>query len=147
MPVWEYYHKSVYQPIHTRENWEHPGNFQNKSGSSAFNWVLPFYFLKRNCYFSTCKQKFLESRSQFSFKFCISHDSQFLMSFLKAQLSFPSNVVSVNITPLYFFFAQTRSPLKCKFLRFLSAQTKLGQIPYVNFELISQFLFKFSIMS
>ena len=30
MPVWEYYYKSVYQPIPTRENWEHPGNFQNK---------------------------------------------------------------------------------------------------------------------
>ena len=37
LPVWEYYYKSVYQPIPTRENWEHPGNFQNKSGSSAFN--------------------------------------------------------------------------------------------------------------
>ena len=37
MPVWEYYYKSVYQPIPTRENWEHPDNFQNKSGSSAFN--------------------------------------------------------------------------------------------------------------
>ena len=31
------YYKSVHQPIPTRENWEHPGNFQNKSVSSAFN--------------------------------------------------------------------------------------------------------------
>ena len=31
------YYKGVYQPIPTRENREHPGNFQNKSVSSAFN--------------------------------------------------------------------------------------------------------------
>ena len=30
-------HKGVYHPIPTRENKEHPGNFQNKSVSSAFN--------------------------------------------------------------------------------------------------------------
>ena len=65
------YYKSVHQPIPTRENKEHPGNFQNKSVSSTFNWVLPFYFLKWNHYFSACKRKFLESTSQFSFKFCI----------------------------------------------------------------------------
>ena len=65
------YYKSVHQPISTRENREHPGNFQNESVSSAFNWVLPFYFLKWNHYFSACKRKFLESTSQFSFKFCI----------------------------------------------------------------------------
>ena len=71
LPVWEYCYKSVHQPLPTRENWEHPGNSQNKSGSSAFNWVLPFYFLKWNCYFSACKRQFLESTSQFSFKFFI----------------------------------------------------------------------------
>ena len=37
MPVWEYYYKSVHQLFPTCENWEHPGNFQNKSVSSAFN--------------------------------------------------------------------------------------------------------------
>ena len=31
------YYKSVHLPIPTRENREHPGNFQNKSVSSAFN--------------------------------------------------------------------------------------------------------------
>ena len=35
IPVWEYYYKSV-QLIPTCKNWEHPGNFQNKSVSSAF---------------------------------------------------------------------------------------------------------------
>ena len=33
------YYKSVHHPIPTCENREHPGNFQNKSVSSAFNWV------------------------------------------------------------------------------------------------------------
>ena len=38
------------------------------------------------------------------------------------------------------------SPLKCKCLRFFSAQVKFRQIPLINFELKSQFLFKFSII-
>ena len=46
LPVWEYYYKSVHQPIPICEKRELPGNFQNKSVSSAFNRVLPFYFLK-----------------------------------------------------------------------------------------------------
>ena len=31
------YYKSVHQPILTRENRKHPGNFQSESVSSAFN--------------------------------------------------------------------------------------------------------------
>ena len=31
------YYKSVHHPIPTRETREHPGNFQNKSASSAFS--------------------------------------------------------------------------------------------------------------
>ena len=31
------YYKSVHHPIPTRQNSEHPGNFQNKSVSSPFN--------------------------------------------------------------------------------------------------------------
>ena len=78
------------------------------------------------------------------------------MSFLKAQVSFPSNVVSVFNTIKHnspiLFLAQTlytlfkRSPLKCKFLRFSSTQVKISQIAHVNFELTSQFLFKFCII-
>ena len=33
------YYKSVHHPIPTRENREHPGNFQNKSVCSALSWV------------------------------------------------------------------------------------------------------------
>ena len=127
------YYKSVHQPIPIRENWEHPGNFQNKSVSSAFNWVLPFYFLKWNCYFSASKRKFLESTSQFPSNF--------------ASTSVPS-----NITPLYFFLAQAlhtfvkSSLLKCKFLGFLSARVKIRQISHVNFELTRWFHFKLCII-
>ena len=78
--------------------------------------------------------------------------ANFLMSFLKAQVSYPSNFskysVPLNITPLYFFsssiiyFGQKR-----KFSRSLSAQVKIPQIPHVNFELTRQFLFNFCIIS
>ena len=73
------------------------------------------------------------------------HKSVFLQ--MLHQYSVPSSK-----TPLYFFLHQTlctlfkRSPLKCKFLRFLSAQVKISQIPHVKFELTSQFLFKFCII-
>ena len=60
--------------------------------------------------------------------------------------------VQSNITLLYFFLAQTlytlvkSNSLKLKFLRFLSAQVKIHQIPHINFELTSRILFKFCII-
>ena len=96
-------------------------------------WVLPSYFLKWNWYFSACKRKFLESRCQFSFKFCISlqcHKHNF-------------SIVSLTQT-LYTLFKSNL--LKCKFLRFSSARVKICQMPHVNFELTSKFLFKFGII-
>ena len=78
------------------------------------------------------------------------------MSFLKALVSFPSNIASIFSAikknspilfwaqPLYTLFK--RNPLKCRFLRFLSAQVKICQISHVNFELTPQFLFKFCII-
>ena len=78
------------------------------------------------------------------------------MSFLKAQVIFPSNFASVfsaiKHNSSILFFAQTlytlvkSSLLKCKFLRFSSARVKTRQIPHVNFELTSQFLIKFCII-
>ena len=75
------------------------------------------------------------------------------MSFLKAQVSFLSNVAPIfSATKQYspiLFLAQKlytllkRSPLKYKFL---SARVKIHQIPHVNFKLTSQFLFKFCII-
>ena len=56
-----------------------------------FIYISPFYFLKWNRYFSTCERKF----------------AKFFMSFLKIQVSFPSNFASIlvlsNITAWYFF--------------------------------------------
>ena len=82
--------------------------------------------------------------------------AKFLISFLKAQVSFPSNVASVfsaiKQNYLILFLAQTlytlfkRSPLKCKLSRFSSARVKMRQIPHVSFELTSQFLFEFCII-
>ena len=65
------------------------------------------------------------------------------------QILYPSSV-SWTITPLY-FLAQTiynllkRSPWKWKCLRLWSAQVKICQNPYANFETISRFLSKFYI--
>ena len=68
--------------------------------------------------------------------------AKLLISFLKAQVNFPSNVASIfsaikQNCPIL-FLTQTvytlfkRSPLKCTFLRFLSAGVKIRQIPHVN---------------
>ena len=74
------------------------------------------------------------------------------MKGLKAQVSFPSNVASIfsaiKQNSLILFLNQRsctlfkRSPLKCKVLRFLSAQVKIRRIPHVIFESTSQFSFK-----
>ena len=115
------YYKSVHHPVLTRENSEHPGNFQNKSVSSAFNWLLSFYFLKWNRYFSACKWNFLESKSQFSFKFCIN-----------VQCHIKHNSSILFLAQALYTFVKS-SPLKCRFLRFLNARVKIRQIPYVHF--------------
>ena len=81
---------------------------------------------------------------------------KFLMSFLKAQVIFPSNFTSIfsaikhNSSAFFFcsnivYFGQ-RSPLKCKFLRFSSAWVKICQTPHFSFEMTSQFLFRFCII-
>ena len=127
------YYKSVYQTIPTRESWEYPDNFRNESVSSAFNWVLPFFFENEIAIF----QPVIED-------------------FWKAQVSFPSNFASIcsvikhNFSILFLaqaLYAMVKSVLlKCKVLGFLSAWVKICQIPHVNFELASQFLFRFCII-
>ena len=77
-------------------------------------------------------------------------------SLLKTQVSFLSNVLSVCSTIKHnssiLFLAQTvytlvkSNLLKCKFLKFSSARVKICQMSHVNYELTSQFLFKFSII-
>ena len=54
------YYISVHLPIPTHGNREHPGNFQNKSVSSPFNWlsryILFFPKLKWKALFGGCKK-------------------------------------------------------------------------------------------
>ena len=74
-----------------------------------------------------------ERASEFSFKFCINlqcHQSKLLCPF------FCSNII---------YFGE-RSQLNSKCFRFSSARVKIRQIPHVNFEMTSQFLFKFCII-
>ena len=73
-----------------------------------------------------------EMTSQFFPKFCIPlqfHERLFLCSFLTEAI----------------YTLLKRSPLKWKFLRLLSAQVKICQIFYVNFEMTSQFVPKLCI--
>ena len=54
-----------------------------------------------------------------------------------------------NISPLHFFssnimYSDQKEPIQ--FLRLLSARVKICQIPHINFETTSQFLFKFCII-
>ena len=105
-----------------------------------FDLVSPFYFLKWNCYFSACTQKF----------------AKFFMSFLKTHVSFPINFApifsaikhnaSILVLPQKLYTLVKSSSLKCIFFRFPSTRVKIRQIPHVNFELTSQFFFKFWII-
>ena len=105
------------------------------------------YLAQRSCTLtkrSPLKRKFLVVRSKFI---------KFLMSFLKAQASFPSNVASLisaikQNSPILFFswkimyFIQ-KKPIKMQIFEiFSSACVKIRQIPHVIFESTSQFSFK-----
>ena len=97
-----------------------------------------------------------QSPNFYTFERALVKFANFLLLFLKAQVSFPSNFASIfsaiKHNTSVFFLAQTlyalvkSSPLKCKFWRVSSAWAKICQIPHVDFELTSQFLFKFQII-
>ena len=74
-----------------------------------------------------------ETTSRFLSKFCIPlqfHERLLLCSFLAQTI----------------YTLLNRSPLKWKSLRLSSARVKIHQIPHVNFEMTSQFLFKFCVI-
>ena len=120
--------------------------------SSVLWMITPLYFFSpNNLYFAQkepIKVKISEtyecSGQNLSYSLC-----QFWNKSVPLQILYPSSV-SCKITPLY-FLAQTtyillkRRLLKWKFLRHLSAQVKVCQIPYANFETTSRFLSKFFI--
>ena len=95
-------------------------------------------FLKWNSYFLACENL---PNSSCNFR---KHKSVFL------HILHPSLVQS-NITHLYIFssniiFFGQWSPINSKFFKCSSSRVKIHQIPHVNFEMTSQFFFKFCII-
>ena len=65
--------------------------------------------------------------------------------FLISQICFSEmkNSSCIFFSSKFIYFGQ-RSPLKSNIFRFLSTRAKIDEIPHLNFEMASQFLFKFT---
>ena len=106
--------------------------------------------------FSTLHKKNPSKPQCLDFRTCSGENLLNPKSFLKAQVIFPSTFASIfsaiKNNSSIFFLAETlftlvkSSLLKCKYLRFSNALVKICQIPHVNFELTSKFLFNFCII-
>ena len=120
----------------------------------SMSWkISPLYFFSsNNIYFA---QKELIKVKIFETFVCSGHNlSNSLCQFwndklIPLQILYPSSV-SWEITPMYFLAQKIynllkRSLLKWKLLRLSSAQVKICQLPYVNFEITSRFHSKFCI--
>ena len=117
--------------------------------------ICPLYFFSSNSTYFAQKEPIKMKTFENLFECSSQNLSNFLCQFwnnksIPPQVLYPSSV-SWKTIPLY-FLAQTiytllkRNPLNWKPLRLLSAhQVKICQIPYVNFETASQFLYKFCI--
>ena len=116
--------------------------------------IAPLYlFSSKNTYFAQkqpIKVKIFET-----FECSVQNLSNYLRQSwneksIPPQILYPSSV-SWKITALYLFSSKIytlliRRLLKWKFLRLLSARVKIRQIPHLNFEMTSQFLFKFCVI-
>ena len=121
---------------------------------SSMSWeITPLYFFSSNNIYFVQKEP-IKVKIFETFECSGQNLSNSLCQFwndksVPLQILYPS-LVSWKITSMY-FLAQTiytllkRSPSKWKFLRLSSAQVKICQILYVNFETTSQFLYKFCI--
>ena len=122
--------------------------------SSVSRKITPLYFFSsKNIYFpqkETIKVKIFEtfqcSGQNLSNSLYLFWDG----SSIPLQILYPSSI-SWKIIPLQFLAQRIynllkRSTLKWKFLSISSARIKTCQIPHVNFEMTSQFLFKFCII-
>ena len=115
--------------------------------------ISPLYFFSsNNIYFA---QKELIKVKIFETFVCSGHNlSNSLCQFwndklIPLQILYPSSVLW-EITPMYFLAQKIynllkRSLLKWKFLRLSSAEVKICQLPYVNFEITIRFHSKFRI--
>ena len=72
------------------------------------------------------------------------HKSAFIQ--ILHQYSVPLKISSLNFFSSNIIYFGQRSQLKCKNLRFLSTRVKIRQISHVNFEITTQFFFKFYIV-
>ena len=88
---------------------------------------------KMKSLFSSLQKKIFRTHKSVSFKFCISFSA------------IKHNSSILFLAQALYNFAKS-SLLKCKILGLPSARVKIFQIPHINFELISQFLFKFCII-
>ena len=122
---------------------------------SSVSWkITPLYFFYLKQYIR-CSKGAYESETCWDFRVLRSNFSSSLCQFWNHKLIplqvLHSSSVSWKITPLYFFnssdiyFAQ-KEPIKINFLRLSSPQVKLCQIPHVNFDMTSRFLFKFCLI-
>ena len=123
---------------------------------SSVSWkITPLYFFSlNNIYFAQkepIKVKIFET-----FECSGQNLSNSLCQFwndksIPLQILYPSSF-SRKIALLYFFSSSNiytllkRNPIRWKCLRLSSAWVKIRQIPYVNFEMTSQFLLKFGII-
>ena len=121
---------------------------------SSVSWkITSLYFLAQTIYSLLVRSPLKGKSLRFSnpqVKVCqISYASFETMSRFLSKLCIPLQFYERWL--LSTFLAQTiytllkRSTLKWKFLRLWSAWVKIHQIPHVNFEIISQFLFRFCI--
>ena len=122
---------------------------------SSVSWkiTLLYFFSSNNIYFVQ-KEPIKVKIFDWDFRVLISKFVKFLMPILKQVSSSPNFVSLFSLmkdNSSVFFLAETihtllkRSLLKWKFLRLSSAQVKICQIPYANFETTSRFLSKFCI--
>ena len=119
--------------------------------SSVLWKITPLYFFSsNNSYFvqkETIKGKIFETFgcSGQNLSNCLHqfwNDSQFLSKFC-IPLQFHERWLLCTFLAWTIYTLLKRSPLKGKFLKLLSAQVKICQIPYVSFKMASWFLPKF----
>ena len=134
MPIDAKYTSKITKMLSWKSHSNLSNTFLRTDHSEIQNWLIIFKKMRS-------KKKKKKKNAVLSFSTEICH----VMSFLKAQVIFPSNFTSILSTIKHkssvLFIAQTlytlvkSSPLKYKFLRFLSARVKICQILHVNFEM------------
>ena len=105
-----------------------------------FNLVPPFYFLKNEIsIFQPANENSPDSSCHFW-----KQKSVFLQ--ILHQFSMPISIALLYFFSLNIIYFDQKEVIKVHIFRLSRAQVKIHQIPHVNFETESQFLFKFCII-